>query len=208
MKKYCFFILFVTLVFFRQCGAVKEIIQKEESELEGMDGLIHYCTNSDSIESILISKAEAILSFDDERYEVNLTLYSKRDSIIYISAVNSGFELLRATIKQDSIKVINRINKIVYSSPVKRKFGYQLPVDFYDLQNLISNYYLCDDLEKARDTGVEKVVFDMDEPGIKKRISLSRIGGELKVFEFYHQKTDKYLMGERQENVHITWILK
>ncbi len=200
MSSLRWFILLIALLLLRQCGALKEVMQPKAIELEGMDGLIQYCLDGDTIESVLISKAEAILTFDNERYEVNITLYSKRDSIIYLSAVNSGFEILRATVKHDSIKVINRLNKIVYRSPLKRRFGYQYPVSFEDLQNLICNYYLCDELDRALDDMQKHLVFDMDESYIKKRISLNRMGGEINMFEFYHQKTDRYLMGERLED--------
>ena len=192
--------MLITLLLLRQCGVLNEVLQPKATELEGMNGLVQYCMDGDTIESVLISKAEAILTFDDERYEVSITLYSKRDSIIYLSAVNSGFEILRATVKHDSIEVINRLNKIVYRSPLKRKFGYQYPVSFDDLQNLIANYYLCDELDSAHDDMQKCLVFDMDEHLIKKRISLNRIGGDINIFEFYHKKTDRYLMGERLEN--------
>ena len=65
-----------------------------------MEGMVQKCTALDTIQSILISKAEAILTFDNERYEVEVTLYSKKDSIIYLSAVNSGYEIIRASVEQ------------------------------------------------------------------------------------------------------------
>jgi len=154
--------------------------------------------NGDSIHSILITKAEAILTFDNERYEVGITLYSKRDSIIYLSAVNSGFEIIRAMVNRDSIKVINRLDKIVYNAPLKKKLGYQYPVNFEDLQNLISSNYLCNYLEFASDDHMNSIVFDFDENLIRKRIVLNRVGLDLNIFEFYHQNTDLYLMGERR----------
>ena len=163
-----------------------------------MESMVRDCMNGYSIHSILITKAEAILTFDNERYEVVITLYSKRDSIIYLSAVNSGFEIIRASVNQDSIKVINRLDKIVYSAALKKKLGYQYPVNFQDLQNLISNNYLCNYLEFARDDYQNSIVFDFDESRIKKRIILNRVGLDLNIFEFYNQKTDLYLMGERR----------
>lgn len=191
--------LLIALLLLSECGVMKEVLQPETTDLKGMEGMVQYCMDSDTIRSILINKAEAILTFDNERYEVNITLYSKRDSIIYLSAVNSGFEILRASVKHDSIKVINRLDKIVYRAPLKRKFGYQYPVGFNDLQNLIANFYLCDDLELAKDDHQNNIVFEFDENNIKKRISLNREGLDLILFEFYHQKTDRYLMGERRD---------
>ena len=44
---------------------------------------------------------------------------------------------------------------------------------------------------------MDHLVFEFDETYVKKRIHLDRTGLLMKTFEFYHQKTDKYLMGER-----------
>lgn len=169
--------------------------------VEGKEGLTMQCASLDTIQSILLRKAEAILMFDDERYEVTVTLYSIKDSILYLSAVNSGYEIIRASADKDSIKVINRLNKIVYHSPLKRRFGYQYPVNFMDLQNLISVFYLCDDLEFAIDDRENSLDFELDDKYVKKRIQVDRKSFKLKLFEFYHQKTSQYLMGEMVDHV-------
>ena len=169
-------------------------------ELTGMEGMVQKCLAQDTIHSFLISKADAMLMFDNERYEVVVTLYSKKDSIIYLSAVNSGYEIIRASVEKDSIKVIDRLNKIVYRTPLERRFGYQFPVNFKDLQNILSGYYLCDDLDLARDDQNNHLLFEFDEERIKKRISLDRTTLYMNTFEFYHHQTNKYLMGERIEN--------
>jgi hypothetical protein len=196
MNKIHGILLLFALLLLCECGAMKEALQPKVPELPGMEGLMQNCNGSDTIQNILIKKAEAILTYDSERYEVTITLYSKRDSIIYLSAVNSGFEILRASVKHDSIKVIDRMNKIVYSTPLQRRFGYQYPVSFNDLQNLIARFYLCDELQLGRDDMEKSIVFDFDERYIKKRIIINRTNLDMSIFEFYHQKTDRYLMGE------------
>ncbi len=200
MSRFHGILLLFALLLLHECSAMKEVFKSEAPELHGMEGLMQNCTESDTIHTILIKKAEAILTYDQERYEVSITLYSKRDSIIYLSAVNSGYEILRASVKQDSIKVIDRMNKIVYRAPLKRRFGYQYPVSFNDLQNLISNSYLCNDVQFGIDDQQSSILFDFDEDYIKKRIILDRVDLNMNIFEFYHQKTDRYLMGERLEN--------
>ena len=192
--------LLLALLVLHECGAVKEAVKPTAPDMIGMEGLIRYCDGSDTVQNILIKKAEAILTYDIERYEVSITLYSKRDSIIYLSAVNSGYEILRASVDRDSIKVIDRMNKIVYSSPLQRKFGYQYPVSFDDLQNLIARFYLCNDRQFGRDDHEHTIVFEFDEDNIKKRILLDRVNLDMRIFEFYHQRTDKYLMGEKLED--------
>ncbi len=200
MSKFQSVLILFALMLLSECGAVKEVLKPEATALQGLEGLAQSCYTSDSVHNILIKKAEAILTYDRERYEVNVTLYSKRDSIIYLSAVSSGYEILRASVKHDSIKVIDRMNKIVYSAPLQRKFGYQYPVTFNDLQNLIASFYLCDDLQLGSDDLQNTILFEFDENYIKKRISLDRVDLNMNIFEFYHQKTDRYLMGERLED--------
>lgn len=200
MNKIRAIILFLVGLLLSQCGVMKETFKPATTDLVGKEGLMQKCLGADSINSLLITKVEAILTFDKERYEVNITVYWEKDSIIYLSAVNSGFEILRASVKHDSIRVINRRDKIVYRAPLQRKFGYQYPVNFDDLQNLICSYNLCKNIDLARDDQINSVVFEFDEKQIKKRIALNRIGLDLRIFEFYHRKTHKYLMGEKKED--------
>jgi len=197
MSSFRWILFLLAFLLLSECSVMKKALLKDNTELAGMEGLIENCSRSDSVNSILIKKAEAILIYDSERYEVSVTLYSERDSIIYLSAVNSGFEILRASVKKDSIRVIDRMNKIVYHSPLERRFGYQYPVSFHDLQNLIASFYLCDDLQGGKDDQESKIEFEFDENYIKKRIILDRTKLSLRMFEFYHQKTDRYLMGEK-----------
>ncbi|MCK4745403.1 MAG: DUF4292 domain-containing protein, partial [Bacteroidales bacterium] len=128
---------------------------------------------------------------------VTVTLFSKKDSIIYLSAVNSGFEILRASVDPDTIRVIDRLNRIVYRTPLKKRFGFQHPVNFSDLQNLISKYYMCDHLAMAHEDSTGVIYFKFDVPNVKKRISLDRTKLDMNKFEFYHSRTKEYLMGER-----------
>ncbi len=183
-----------------QCGVIREISRPEAPVMAGMEGMMQKCMAKDTLHSLLISKSEAILLFNEERYEVTVSLYAVKDSILYLSAVNSGFEMIRASVKQDSIKVIDRLNKIVYATPLTRRFGYQHPVNFKDLQHIVCGYFLCYDLDKARDDMDNHLQFDFDEPLIKKRISLDRNRLLMDTFEFYHQRTNNYLMGERMED--------
>jgi hypothetical protein len=73
-------------------------------------------------------------------------------------------------------------------------------VNFEDLQNLLTSYYLCDELEFAQDDQNRHLLFDFDVDDIKKRILLDRNTMLLDKFEFYHHKTEKYLMGEKADN--------
>lgn len=199
MNRNLLLILIISGLVLQQCRVIREVQQHQLPELKGMEGMVQRCAAIDTIQSFLISKAEAILVFEDERYEVEVTIYSRKDSVIYISAVSSGYEIIRGSVDKDSIKVINRLNKILYKAPLKRRFGYQYPVNFGDLQNVLTSFYLCDNIELAQDDQQNHLLFEFDEDRIKKRILLDRNTMLLDKFEFYHQQTEKYLMGERIE---------
>jgi len=189
-------------LFVSQCKVAREVSQPgpEPVTIKGMEGLRQRCLAADTVVSILISKAEAMISTEEERYEATVTLYSVIDSLIYLSAVNSGFEILRAALYRDSIRVIDRLNKVVYKTAVKKRFGYQHPVNFADVQNLISSYYLCDNLQNAREINFSDLVFNFDEPHVRKQIVYNKETLQMDHFEFSHQQTGKYLKGEREEN--------
>lgn len=182
-----------------QCRVYREVVEPKAPTLVGIEGLREACKPNDTIRNVLISKAESLIITDEERYEATITLYAVRDSMIYLSAVNSGFEILRASVDTDSIRIIDRLNKIMYRSPVKRRFGHQHPVNFEDVQNIINGYFVCDDLNQAIEKDFSHIIFDFDESLIKKRISFGRESLKMDKFEFYHTQTDKYLRGERNE---------
>jgi hypothetical protein len=181
-----------------QCRVTRELLEPEPPRAVGIEGLRAACLPADTIRNIFISKAEALITSGDERYESQVSVYAVRDSLIYFSAINSGFEILRGAIDPDSIRVIDRLNKIVYTTPVRRRFGYSHPVTFTDIQNLVSTYFLCDDLEKAQEVDFSRVIFSYGDELVKKEITLGRESLRMETFEFYHTETHKYLMGERK----------
>ena len=189
----------------QQCKSLRKIAASTESENLALPIWEERCLAVDTIHSFLISKAEALLTYDDERYEVTLSLYSKKDSILYLSAVSSGYEILRASVDHDTIRVIDRMNKVVYRTPLFRQFGYKFPVNFEDLQRISSVYYLCGEVNRDENvSGLEdpdrnRVELSYDKPYIKKRIALRKNDFQIDIFEFYHQRTGRYLMGEQIE---------
>lgn len=192
---------------FTTCRAKRELSTseppsggKEVGTRVGMEGFAQLCEHSDTITSILISKAEAVFSSNNERYEALVSIYAIRDSLVYMSVVSKGFEIIRAAVEKDSIMVIDRLNKVVYTSPVIKRFGHQNPVNFVDIQNLISRYHLCDLMEYGRDLDFSEMGFYFNTPFIKKSIILNRNSLQMESFEFVHSETRKYFMGERSES--------
>jgi hypothetical protein len=204
MTRLLLFGLLVPVLLLTQCKASREVMREEPLPLVGMEGLRAICRASDTIRNILISKAETLIISEDERYEATVTIYAVKDSFIYISAVNGGFEILRAAVDQDSVTVIDRLNKVVYKTPLKRRFGYQNPVNFADVQNIISRYFICDYIDQAKELDFNDMEFHFDEPNIRKCITFNRESLRMDKFDFFHMQTNKYIKGERAgENLRI-----
>jgi len=200
MSKRLWFILIITGFALQQCRVAREIVQADMPVLTGLGAMGKVCLSQDTINTILINQAEAVILFEDERYEVTITLFSRKDSIIYLSAVNSGFEILRASVDQDSIKVIDRINRTLYRTALNRRFGYQNPVNFNDLQNIISRYYLCDDMEMVMEDSLQNLCFEFEDRYIRKRIILDPSALYMTKFEFIHSRSEEFFQGERRED--------
>jgi hypothetical protein len=196
--------LIVISLLLTQCRAFREIqapdavvVEEEASTLVGLEGFREICSQSDTVNSVLIKKAEALFMDGEERYEAQVSIYAIKDSLIYLSAVNSGFEIIRASVSTDTIRVIDRINKVVYSSAVNKRFGHQNPFNFDDIQYLVSRYFLCDRLDDAKEVNFFHLAFNLNEPETRKDILLDRETLQVDKFEFINTETGKYFMGER-----------
>ena len=216
-NKYLTIFLMVALLGMTQCAALRKTgkeaeqgketttrrpepgTQREEAEKAGdrMAVWDQVCAAQDTIRNIMIHKAEATISYQGDNYEVTLTLFAVKDSIIYISAVYAGFEIIRASVEKDCIKVIDRMNRILYRTPLYKDFGYEHPVKYRDLQCVVSKYFLCRESNRIGGQTGKQITYDFDEDFIKKRIVAESTDLELKTFEFHHQRTNEYVMGER-----------
>lgn len=162
------------------------------------------CMTQDTLRNMMIHGAEALIAFEDEKYEVKVTLFVEKDSIIFLSAIYSGFEIIRASVEKDSIKLIDRLNRIVYRTPLNKEYGYQHPVNYWDLQCIVSKYFLCRELDHMEEGSGESVTYDFDEKYVKKRIVADKKDLSMRTFEFFHRRTNEYLMGEKtREGVKI-----
>ena len=71
MNKSLLIILVISGLLLHQCRVIRDIQKPGNPELKGKEAMVQKCTAIDTIQSFLISKAEAILLFDNERYEVS-----------------------------------------------------------------------------------------------------------------------------------------
>ncbi|MEZ5070039.1 MAG: DUF4292 domain-containing protein [Bacteroidales bacterium] len=189
--------LYLSLSFW-QCKPLRQVTEPVRDSISAEEMWAHRCREADTIRSLIVRDIPAMLEAEGERYEVELQLRAVRDSFLYISGVSSGYEILRAYLDLDSIRVIDRINKVVYHAAYRKHFGYGFPVNFWDIQRLIDAHYLCGWVdERAVLEGAELKVNLTEELTIKE-IRLDSKVMELSGFVFRHLRTGEFLIGERR----------
>lgn len=177
------------------CFSTRKTIQEEK--VSGPDPLISLCGSLEPFSSIYINKVRATVKLDGEAYDAKVNLYYIPDSVIFLTAANTGFEIIRAALTPDSLVLINRIDKIVYIQK-EQELGYKAPVEFNDLEYLFNKFLICKELEKSTNTN-EELIFDFSIPHITKKITYHGKSLKMKTFEFFHKKTGEYIVGESNE---------
>jgi hypothetical protein len=83
-------------------------------------------------------KSKVTIKDDKGDQNVNISVRMKKDSLIWLSAGLMGLEGVRALITQDSIKVLDRINKAVYFmdfNSLSKQFNF--PLGFKTVQSIL-----------------------------------------------------------------------
>jgi len=176
------------------------VIEEPEATYAGVEGYEFKCTERDTIHSVTISKADAWIIFQGDRYEAKVTLHHRFDSIIYISAVNSGFEVFRGTINRDSIIIIDRLNRVVYKTPMERRYGFKHPANFETFETLTSLYGCCRLTDYAHEYGNKNIMFDLSGDFNNRKIYIDRENYKLERFEFVNKRSNEFMLGEREED--------
>lgn len=186
-------ILLSFFMLFLSCAPQKRI---SVAQSEGNASLASLCDSLTEYKTLYISKIAAELEFEGEKYSARLSLYYIPDSVFFITAVNSGFEIVRLGISRDSIVYINRLDKLVY---IYRNslMGYPPPILFEDMENLINRQKICTSgrLVKGEENNL---LLDNSSQNISKKIYYSGADLGLINFEFFQKKTGEYIVGEKK----------
>ena len=187
------FLLILGLLF--SCSPQRKL-QREEGRLpEAQPGILANCDSLPDFHSLTISKINATLELDDELYDARITLHYIQDTILYFSAVNAGFEIVRVGIMPDSMVYINRIDKVCFILK-EQELGYSAPLKFEDLQYLLSKKLVCSsDLLPGENK--ENLTIDRSVKDIRKEIVYATTDLKPKSFQFFHKKSGEYIVGEQ-----------
>ncbi|MDF1572204.1 MAG: hypothetical protein P1P82_11365 [Bacteroidales bacterium] len=156
--------------------------------------LSDFCATDKSFKTLYISGIDAKIIIDNKEYDSRVSLYYLPDSLFLLSAVNSGFEIVRLGVAPDSTVYINRLDKLAYIIRSKDT-GYAPPVLFRDLERLLNRQLLCEGsvVESVSDS---LLLLDHSEQDISKKIFYRLPGPKVWKFEFFQKKTGEYVVGE------------
>lgn len=111
----------------------------------------------------LNAKFEAAVEIDKERYNVNAQIRMREDSVMWISVTAMGFEVARAIVTKDSLKMIDRF----HSRYAIKDYEYlneilNLALDFQMVQAVLTgNYVPYIDVQKLKAAKEEKDHFEL-----------------------------------------------
>ncbi len=136
MIKSVFFLLFISLL--TSCGVKKTeffVTPKSSKELVEVvnSRIMHYQWSA--------IQAKAHILTEDQEIIANVSIKTKKDSVIWLSArAFLGIELFRAQLTPDSLYILNKVDKTYFVQPIsyfKNVIGTNF--SFYDIQDFISN---------------------------------------------------------------------
>jgi hypothetical protein len=121
-------------------------------------------------------------------------MYYVPDSILFVSAVNSGFEIVRIAMMPDSTVYINRIDKLVMVLREENS-GNKPPINFFDLEYMMNKIKLCGGKQDIKPVD-NYYVIDRSLKDIGKKIYFSSTDMKVQKFEFFNKKSGEYIVGE------------
>jgi hypothetical protein len=190
INKGIFILLF--LIFITSCSAQRNIQSGTKSERRGVET---YCDSLKFYKSLYINKINAEITIGGDNFDARVSIYYVPDSIFFVSAVNSGFEIVRVGIMRDSTVYINRLDKMVFIYK-NDELGAPPPIDFIDFELLINKGVFCSTNSREQ-TSIGPYIVDISSQDITKKVFFSDADFTVKKFEFFQKKTSEYIVGER-----------
>jgi hypothetical protein len=172
----------------RKMSRKVDLMASEESDLK------LFCDTTNSFKTLYYNKIKARLKLGEDQYSAKLSLYYRPDSIIFVSAVNAGFEIMRIGVFVDSIVYINRFDKMVYVLKTSEERS-ATPVTFEDMEYLMNNQSIREE-ENFQVIGDTAIVVNRSLKNVVKEIEYSAEDVTLKRFEFFQKKTGEYVVGQ------------
>lgn len=194
--------LFIFVIFssFSLSCATKRLTTGNYQAENALPGTL--CDSVFNFKTLYISRIDANIEIGEENYDAKLMLYYIPDSILFLSVVSTGFEIVRVGVVPDSTIYINRIDKMVYIYR-HSDTGFESPIRFYDIELLLNKSKQCSFSKKMVDRNLN-ILIDNSVQDIKKQLIISGVSLKLDKFEFFQKKTAEYIVGERTNDMEFT----
>jgi hypothetical protein len=163
------------------------LIESNEGEVD--------CESLKTFNSKYIGKINATVYLNEDQYNARVSVYYIPDTLFYMSAVNSGFEIVRIGVFPDSLVYINRVDKAVYIRKNFDNLTISSPILFKDLEYLLNRNLVCDKVDRKRNHGSD-FLLNRSVKDIKREIHYQADDLKPIKFEFFQKKTGEYVVGE------------
>jgi len=190
-------IFFIALLIMSSCGALRKSTLESQNDFRSFPELKAYCDSAKTFSSLFIHRIDSEFVIDDERYDAKLSVYYIPDSIIFLTASNTGFEIVRALVTKDSLILINRLDKMAYSYK-KSDSDLSSPFYFQDIEYLINKVLVCGEIGAAEPLE-NRIFFNRSVQDVRKAIYYRVQDLSLDQFEFFNKKTNEYIVGEMNQ---------
>ncbi|MEX0982278.1 MAG: hypothetical protein WD577_13120 [Bacteroidales bacterium] len=152
-----------------------------------------YCDSIKSFKALYMSKINAKVILKEEQYNAKLSIYYIPDSVFFVSATNSGFEIVRIGVFKDSTVYINRVENVVFIVKLM-ELGFPAPISFEDIEYLVNKQLICNGFDVSGDSSI---TVNRSINNVVKEIEYSSVNFSLKRFEFFQKKTGEYVVGKQ-----------
>jgi hypothetical protein len=138
-------IILLTALMLASCKTTKSIAKQEIKTVNPTAQVIEKIQQKQPhFQSANINKMTVELDMNDRKINVSANCKIKKDTATFISFQVFGFEVFKAELSPDSMKVFDKMNRRYYVVDYKyltNKFG--VKVDYYSLQSLMTARFFC-----------------------------------------------------------------
>ena len=141
MKEFSMNKAFLIIILFYSCGVKQMITKKNQNTPKNTTELKKNILDRNNYFNYewLNIYGKTNITTPDRKIDLNINIKSKKDSLIWISLRSTiGFEIVRFKLTQDSVFVIDRLNKNYFKKPINhiyKKYGVEL--NFKQIQQII-----------------------------------------------------------------------
>lgn len=137
-----YIIILITGIIFRSCKTLNISKVEERSTVSTTNIIKDRIKNLNYPDNLLLKNASLKIK-DENQTSLRLTIYLKKNELIFINGRYMGFEVFRLMVDNDSVKFINRFQRTYYFDNAGKFLNkYGIATDLTELQTFIYSGFL------------------------------------------------------------------